>query len=246
MTKLLKASDYDVSKLEFEAPIGANKKKSLQYIKFPVYDGEKSPCIQLPPIELDMYGIPSKCDYYKEEYQRMFIKLPLNQGLPETQNLKKFFKAIDKRGVEDYKGCLTVPNPSKYIYQPIVREPQNEDGTPNTERHPYIKLKLLLRYPSNEIETSVVEQKDGQRMYREAPTLEAFEKFFQIRSKITCIIAPVKLWMHPPTAVDCMYGVAFKLIKVLVELPVSRLVGESKNNPDFDFLEDEAEYEKPK
>ena len=35
--------------------------------------------IQLPPIDLDMYGIPSECDFYKEDWQRMFLKLTLNQ-----------------------------------------------------------------------------------------------------------------------------------------------------------------------
>ena len=43
--------------------------------------------IQVPAIDLDMYGTPSKCDFYKEDWQRMFLKLPLNQKNPEVKEL---------------------------------------------------------------------------------------------------------------------------------------------------------------
>ncbi len=49
--------------------------------------------IQLPAIEFDMYGIPSKCDFYKEDWQRMFLKLPLNQKNQETNDFTTDFLA---------------------------------------------------------------------------------------------------------------------------------------------------------
>ena len=52
------------------------KKKTLQSILLPSYNGGRGPLIQLPSIDLDMYGILSKCDFYKEDYQRLFLKLP--------------------------------------------------------------------------------------------------------------------------------------------------------------------------
>ncbi len=75
MMNVVKCSDYETKSLEFEAPTN-QKKKQVQNILLPVYNGVRSTLIQLPSIEIDMYGIPSKCDFYKEEYRRMFLKLP--------------------------------------------------------------------------------------------------------------------------------------------------------------------------
>ena len=72
---IVKPCDYDIEKLTFN-PLLSNKKKSAQTILLPSYNGARSPMIQLPPIHLDMYGIPSTCDFYKEDWQRMFLKLP--------------------------------------------------------------------------------------------------------------------------------------------------------------------------
>ena len=77
-TTIVKPCDYDIDKLTFN-PLLSNKKKSAQTILLPSYNGARSPMIQLPPVDLDMYGIPSKCDFYKEDWQRMFLKLPRNQ-----------------------------------------------------------------------------------------------------------------------------------------------------------------------
>ena len=85
-TTIVKPCDYDFEQLTLN-PLLSNKKKSVQTILLPSYNGARSPMIQLPPIDLDMYGIPSKCDFYKENWQRMFLKLPLNQKNPEVRDL---------------------------------------------------------------------------------------------------------------------------------------------------------------
>ena len=79
-------------------PLTNPKKKTLQSILLPSYDGGRGPRIQLSSIDLDMYGIPSKCDFYKEDYQRLFLKLPLNQKNPETKELtEELFKKLDNK-----------------------------------------------------------------------------------------------------------------------------------------------------
>ncbi len=65
------------------------KKKVAQALLLPSYNSARSPLIQLPLIELDMYGIPSKCDFYKEDW--LFLKLPLNQSNPEAKELTQGF-----------------------------------------------------------------------------------------------------------------------------------------------------------
>ena len=96
-TTIVKPCDYDIEQLTFN-PLMSNKKKSAQTILLPSYNGTRSPMIQLPPINLDMYGIPSKCDFYKEDWQRMFLKLPLNQKNPEVRDLTvDFLMKLDNK-----------------------------------------------------------------------------------------------------------------------------------------------------
>ena len=95
MSSIVKPCDYNIDNLTF-TPLSNTKKKSLQSILLPSYNGGRSPMIQLPPIDLDMYGIPSKCDFYKEDWQRMFLKLPLNQKNTEAKELTEgFLKNLD-------------------------------------------------------------------------------------------------------------------------------------------------------
>ena len=104
MSTIVKPCEYNIDNLTF-APLSNTKKKSLQSILLPSYNGGRSPMIQLPPIDLDMYGIPSKCDFYKEDYQRLFLKLPLNQKNPETKELtEELFKKLDnKLNTEEFR-----------------------------------------------------------------------------------------------------------------------------------------------
>ena len=83
-SSIVKHNEYNIGNLSF-APLANPKKKTLQSILLPSYNGGRGPLIQLPSIDLNMYGIPSKCDFYKEDYQRLFLKLPLNQANPETK-----------------------------------------------------------------------------------------------------------------------------------------------------------------
>jgi hypothetical protein len=236
--KIVKHFDYDISLLDFISPQGFNNKKSMQYIKFPVYDGDKSPCIQLPNIELDMYGIPSKCDFYKEDSQRMFLKLPLNQNISDVKEITEFFNSIDNRFQSFHKN-LPVPNPSKYTYQTLVRIPKNDDGTTNISKHPYLKLKLLTRFPTNEIETQIIERKDGiNTLKANTETLINFEKYLQLKTKVKCLISPIKLWWSPPSSNEKMYGITFKLIKCMVQLSVPKLLTDSTLKNGDNFLDD--------
>ena len=162
MSSIVKPCDYNIDNLTF-APLSNTKKKSLQSILLPSYNGGRSPMIQLPPVDLDMYGIPSKCDFYKEDWQRMFLKLPLNQKNTEAKELTEgFLKNLDTTlGSDKFKETvLGGKKAMKYTYQPIVRTPIGEDGNPNPDKHPYMKMKLLTEFPSNVIRTAVVEQTD--------------------------------------------------------------------------------------
>ncbi len=90
----------------------------------------------------------------------MFLKLPLNQKNGETKDFTTpFLMKLDaKLSSTKFKESVLGGKAMKYTYQPIVRTPVCEDGSSNTDKHPYIKLILLTEFPTNEIRTAVVEQ----------------------------------------------------------------------------------------
>ena len=226
-TTIVKPCDYDIEKLTFN-PLLSNKKKSAQTILLPSYDGARSPLIQLPPIDLDMYGIPSKCDFYKEDWQRMFLKLPLNQKKPEVKDLTvNFLMKLDVKISSINFKDLGIGGKGKILwkYQPIVRCALGEDGTPNPDKHSYMKLKLTTQYPTNEIQTSVVEETTGKErtLQTDTTTIDEFTKYFHLQTNIRCMIVPVKLWIHQVNPTEYSYGLTFKLIKVLVNSPLPKL-----------------------
>jgi hypothetical protein len=233
---MVKPEEYNLDNLTFN-PLANPRKKTLQTNLLPSYKGERSPMIQIPAIDLDMYGVPSKCDIYKEDYQRMFLRLPLNQENAAIKALTEgFLSEFDNKfGSRAFRETVLNSRPGKYNYQPLVRFPE-EPG-----RHPYIKLKLLTEYPSNMILTGVVEEKEvngePQRDLKpDTQCIDNFSKYFPLRANLTCVIVPAKLWIHPANSHEFNYGITFKLVKVLVKMPLSEgLKDVMKNGCDFIF-----------
>ena len=244
MSSIVKPCDYNIDNITF-APLSNTKKKSLQSILLPSYNGGRSPMIQLPPIDLDMYGIPSKCDFYKEDWQRMFLKLPLNQKNTEAKELTEgFLKNLDTTlGSDKFKETvLGGKKAMKYTYQPIVRTPIGEDGNPNPDKHPYMKMKLLTEFPSNVIRTAVVEQTDdgGRFLKTDTETIDDIVKYFHLQTNLRCMIAPVKNWIHQSNANEATYGLTFKLIKVMVKIPLTRAL-KHQDESMVDFLDSDSD-----
>ena len=105
-----------------------------------------------------------------------------------------------------------------------------------------MKLKLQLEYPTNEIRTAVVEEVAGKErtLRTDTTTIDEFTKYFHLQTNLRCMIAPVKLWIHQVSPTEYSYGLAFKLIKVLVKLPLTRAL---KNQDDClaDFLDSDSD-----
>ena len=234
MNTVLKHNDFDVGVMGFETPQFKNKKQ-LQDIQFPTYNGERSPMIQLPLIDLDMYGIPSKSDYFKDDVQRMFLKLPLNQNNPEVKSLiTDFLQKIDTKFGNSKVKEKIFGKKTKHVYQPLIRIPLTEDGKPNPDKHPYMKIKLMTKFPSNEITTTILSKtEEGNVVVLEGiKDIDEFAYFVRFKSKVKCMIQPSKLWMTPPTASEPMYGISFKLVKIMVDAQPLKMKEE------VEFLED--------
>ena len=173
------------------------------------------------------------------------MKLPLNQKNPETKSLTEDFlmKLDTKLSSDKFKETvLGGKNAMKYTYQPIVRIPVCDDGSPNPDKHPYMKMKLLTEFPTNVILTAVIEQTDdhSKSFKTDTHTVDDFSKYFYLQSNLRCMIAPVKLWIHQNNTTEATYGLTFKLIKVLVKLPLSRGL---KNHDDsmVEFLDSDMD-----
>ena len=192
-----------------------------------------------------MYGIPSKCDFYKEDWQRCFLKLPLNQKNQEVRDLTvDFLMTLDNKINSINFKDLGIGGKGKiqWKYQPIVRCALGEDGTPHLDKHSYMKLKLQTEYPTNEIRTAVVEETAGKErtLKTDTTTIDEFTKYFHLQTNLRCMIVPVKLWIHQVSPTEYSYGLTFKLITVLVKLPLTKSL---KNQDDClaDFLDSDSD-----
>ena len=224
---VIKYSDYDVNNMDFEHIASSTKRKTTQTILFPIYNNERSPMIQLPAIELSSYGVPTKCEFFKEDYQRLFIKIPLDSSIPEIALLMEWLQKLDERLCKkDIKERAFGKKNPKVSYQTFLRTPMTEDGKPRPDKMPYIKVKLMSKFPSNEITTNLILLKpDGSKqIVYDATEVDDVADIVRFKSKIKCIIMPSKLWIIPPSGGDAMYGVSFKVVKVLVELPPQKIV----------------------
>jgi len=231
-------SDVDVTRLGF-TDLEENTRSKGQKIAYPRYDhpsnGTDSPLfIQFPWVNLNSYGIPRLGEYYSDDSQRAFVKIPLDQSIPEIKQFSELLQAIDEKiGSDEFKEKMFGAKASKYEYQPIYRLPQEEDEDtkkdPNKKdygpRHPYMKLKIDTTYPDNKVKSIVFTSVPGANGKRTRTKVDGISSIDDIAShicfmsKIRPIGRPVKLWAQAPNKKDPTYGLTFKMAKVEVEPP---------------------------
>ena len=231
-------SDVDVTRLGF-TDLEENTRSKGQKIAYPRYD-HPSNCtdsplfIQFPWVNLNSYGIPRLGEYYSDDSQRAFVKIPLDQSIPEIKQFSELLQAIDEKiGSDEFKEKMFGAKASKYEYQPIYRLPQEEDEDtkkdPNKKdygpRHPYMKLKIDTTYPDNKVKSIVFTSVPGANGKRTRTKVDGISSIDDIAShicfmsKIRPIGRPVKLWAQAPNKKDPTYGLTFKMAKVEVEPP---------------------------
>lgn len=258
-------TDVDISKLSF-TNLEENDRSKGQKIAYPRYDhpqlGIDSPLfIQFPWISLFSYGVPKESEYYKDVFQRLFVKVPLDQSIPEIKIFSNFLKSIDaKLGSSEYKEQLFGAKGNKYEYQPIFRMPQEEEEddvqkSKNKKKdygpkHPYMKLKVDASYPDNKILsivfTSILDNtnKRVRTKINNIETIDDFSSYVSYKSRIHPIARPVKLWAQSLSKKDPSYGLTFKLVKVEVE-PSTNNISKVKDYGEVDgFLNSDSESDK--
>ena len=91
---VVKMNEFDVNQFGFETFPEKYKRYNKQAIMLPTLNGDRCPIIQLPWVEISQYGIPSKSDLFKEDSQRYFIKLPLDDTA-KSEEITNLFESID-------------------------------------------------------------------------------------------------------------------------------------------------------
>lgn len=230
-----KFTEVEVSRLNF-TDLEDNQRSKGQKISYPRYtseNGSESPLfIQFPWIDLKSYGVPKLGEYYADDSQRAFVKLPLDQSVPDVKQLSNLLKEIDEKlSSDEFKEKMFGSKASKYEYQPIFRLPQEDDDDTKKEtkkdygpKHPYMKLKIDTTYPDNQVKTIVFNSvlENGKRVRTKVDNVKTVDDFASHvcwMSRVHPVVRPVKLWAQAPSKKDPTYGLTFKIAKTEVEPP---------------------------
>ncbi len=247
-----KFTEVDVSRLNF-TDFEENQRSKGQKISYPRYtnpeNGSEVPLfVQFPWIDMKSYGVPKLGEFYSDDSQRSFVKVPLDQSVPEIKQLSEMLKQIDEKlGSDEFKEKMFGAKSSKYEYQPIFRLPQEEDEGSKKEtakkdygpKHPYMKLKIDTTYPDNQVKTIIFNSvlENGKRVRSKVDGVKSIDDFASHvcwMSRIHPVVRPVKLWAQAPNKKDPTYGLTFKIAKTEIEPP-------NKTNSNVkQFLESDA------
>lgn len=223
-TLTTKFTDFEAQRLTF-TDLEENERSKGQLIAYPRYDhptlGEGSALfLQGPWMEIFTYGIPSLGEYYSDDSQRAFIKIPLDMKNPEVVQMVEEFQKVDEQlGSKEYLQKSLGKKASKYKYQPIIRESQEDDE--GNVKPAYMKLKLDTSWPDGNVKTELYKSElvDKKRVRElvSATTVTEVAKYLSYMTKYKPIFRPVKMWAQNSKMPTPEYGVVFKLLKVEFE-----------------------------
>jgi hypothetical protein len=183
-----------------------------------------------PPTLLIDRGIPNLDDkYYQDDSKREFISIPFDPSNPESMRLLQIFTDIDNKMLALKDKLLGALAP-KYIYSPLVKDPNSADdlelgGEPKKIRPKYFKGKLAIDYNTKEMETSFwAPDENGVPTLQQVATVTDATKVVVFMSKIQYVITFNKLWAEKREKAKGQmrsYGLAVKIIQVdVLEKPV--------------------------
>lgn len=249
-TLTTKFTDFEAERLSF-TDLEENERSKGQLIAYPRYNhpslGEGTALfLQGPWMTIFTYGIPSLGEYYADDSQRAFMKVPLNFEDKEVIQMVNEFKKVDEElGSEEFMQKSFGKKASKYKYQPIIRESLEDDD--GNVKPAYMKLKLDTSWPDGNVKTELYKSEliDNKRV-RELVTASSVTdvtKYLSYMTKFKPIFRPVKMWAHNSKMAKPEYGVVFKLLKVEFEPNASGNSTYTDYMTGDAFIDDEEEEE---
>ena len=219
-----------------------SKGQRLAYIQYnhPKFGSDQPLIIQAPWIRIVNYGVPKMDErYFKSDADRAFVKIPLDDNIPESAELIKMLIKLDELFTSK-EFCLHLfgKKYEKYIkgYVPIYRKPvlnEDEDNDDDSKKksskstipkYPYMKVKIDTNYDTKEVSTKLYrsEMINNKRVSTELQDIKTIDDFAHIvcwNCNFRPIIRFVKFWAQPLTKKDPTWGVTFKIMKAQVEPP---------------------------
>lgn len=236
-------SKFDVNHLTF-TKVEENNRSKGQLIAYPRYDPtdtgkEGALFLQSPWLKLFTYGVPRLGEYYKTDADRSHLRVPFDISIPEVAAFVAKMKEIDEKfGSPEMMETMLGKKAKKYKYQSVFREGQDqttnesddEDDEKETKvkdsppRPPYMKIKLDMTWPDNEVKTqvfsSILDQTSNKRIRTKIDNIKTIDDFANVvryLSNVRLMFRPVKFWAHQLTKKDPQCGIVFKLLKIEVE-----------------------------
>jgi len=253
---MIKCSDFNKSCLTFTKIDLANERSqqgiSYPRYKYPKMDKESNLVYTTGEIKLTQYGLPSlKANMknvkmkgwtgYENDKARGFIKVPIDPEQESCTEVAETLSAIDDVATDEKTKVSIFETSAKaklFAYQPIIREPQEEEAVDEendtkaksgekTEKKPkfkYFKVKLDREYGTDEILTKVfVKRKtdDGFELSQvNVKTETELEEYLTWGSTIRMIVLVNKLWADATKktgATSKMYGITQKVIQLEIQ-----------------------------
>ena len=269
---MIKCADFNKQLLTFSAIDLANE-RSQQGIAYPRYkypkvEKESNLVYTTKEIRLSQYGLPSlktnmkgagkagkgKWAGYTDDKSRGFIKVPIDPDQENCLEVEQTLSGIDEIAADEKSRAIIFGKSAKsYKYQPIIREPQEEevvdedaDKTATVgekkQKFKFFKVKLDRDYETDKIITKVfIKQKtdDGFELSQVAVENETeLEQYLTWNSTIRMIILVNKLWADKakkPGYDSKTYGITQKVIQLEIQPnDRTRSVREDLNDYAFD------------
>ncbi len=252
-----------------------NDRVTGQWMAYPRYDyagkGENTCVFQTPEIKLTQYGLPSIGEYYKEDSQRTFVKVPFDPSQDGCDVLKNMLSQIDEH-LQDEKFLKTIFGKKQwksFTYQPMVREPQEQeeelgsdedseeevaskakkgDGE-KADRFDYCKVKLDVSWGSGELETKFFVKEAGEDGKKKRPeevkckTVSELDNYLTWGSTIRMMVMVNKFWAQKTKQNGTKsYGVTMKALQIVITPSESR--GSLKKDFEkYAFIDEDGEYD---
>jgi hypothetical protein len=238
--------------------------------------------IQLDNFKLDNYGIPDgEGPFYQTVKQQAHCKLPMeiNENVEgEDDNSKKKRASNSKAAKDCFEGLdrlmespemkeqLFKEKAKKYKLTTIVRKPvvqdddsddsdDDDDKKEKIERPSFMKCKIPLTYPDEEVNVEVYRKNktdtpefeaDGKYTKLDIKTLADLKSHIVYMRDHKFVLHLSKVWASKqPLAGQTLrnYGVTFKLVRVQVENKPPRKVEENNDKNPFIDSDDESDEE---
>ena len=252
---LIKSSDVEATRFscsELKTNDKSSKGNQVAFINYdhPTQGANKRLLIQFPSIHISTGGVPRPDKMFKDDRDRSYIRVPLDDSIPESKELIEKLKEIDNvMDSEAIRRILFKEKWNKIEYSRLFKNVNNDDDDDEKKvKIPTMKLKLNVKYEDTIITTKVfqVVMEDGEKKRIELPlfnTIDEFSKVVSWQSTIKPVVLMNNIWCIPINGKKT-YGIKMTINRLEVE-PSSNS-GKNALNSDAFLDDDDVQIAKPK